>query len=138
MVRRQPPSPLSPSPTWAPPDSEPPADQSTRARTQGPRAHHGRPLRVVRPSCLPGAPQLHQLTLRRPGRGREEETKVVDPAVYASAAREGIVTCLAFGTSIPKKWAKPDGTVFGGVKVDEWDGLCVAHLLASPLDGRLR
>ncbi|TNY17247.1 putative acyl-CoA dehydrogenase [Rhodotorula diobovata] len=52
----------------------------------------------------------------------EEETKVVDPAVYASAAREGIVTCLAFGTSIPKKWAKPDGTVFGGVKVDEWDG----------------
>ncbi|BGP42559.1 hypothetical protein JCM10450v2_006664 [Rhodotorula kratochvilovae] len=52
----------------------------------------------------------------------EEETKVVDPAVYAAAARDGIVTCLAFGASIPKRWAKPDGTVFGGVKVEEWDG----------------
>ncbi|GAA5928438.1 hypothetical protein JCM3775_000611 [Rhodotorula graminis] len=52
----------------------------------------------------------------------EEETKTVDPAVYKAAADAGIVTCLAWGTRIPKKWAKPDGTVFGGVKVEEWDG----------------
>ena len=60
----------------------------------------------------------------------EEETKTVDPAVYRAAAAAGIVTCLAWGTRIPKKWAKPDGTVFGGVKVDEWDGLCVSSLLS--------
>lgn len=58
----------------------------------------------------------------------EEETKVVDPKVYADAAKQGIVTCLAFGTKIPKKWANKDGTVFGGIKVEEWDGLCVAAL----------
>ncbi|GAA5990047.1 hypothetical protein JCM11641_001486 [Rhodosporidiobolus odoratus] len=52
----------------------------------------------------------------------EEETKVVDPAVYAQAAKDGIVACLAWGNRVPKQWAKPDGTVFGGVKVDEWDG----------------
>ncbi|GJN93482.1 hypothetical protein Rhopal_006539-T1 [Rhodotorula paludigena] len=52
----------------------------------------------------------------------EEETKVVDPKVYADAAKQGIVTCLAFGTKIPKKWANKDGTVFGGIKVEEWDG----------------
>lgn len=53
----------------------------------------------------------------------EEETKTVDPKVYQQAADDGIVTCLAFGTKIPRKWAKQDGTVFGGVKVEEWDGL---------------
>lgn len=53
----------------------------------------------------------------------EEETKVVDPKVYQKMADDGIVTVLAFGSKIPKKWAKPDGTVFGGVKVEEWDGL---------------
>ncbi|GAA5915837.1 hypothetical protein JCM5296_000697 [Sporobolomyces johnsonii] len=52
----------------------------------------------------------------------EEETKVVDPAVYRQMADDGLLVCLAFGAKIPKKWAKPDGTVFGGVKVDEWDG----------------
>lgn len=53
----------------------------------------------------------------------EEETKVVDPAVYQQAAKDGIVTCLAFGAKIPKKWAKQDGTVFGGIKAEQWDGL---------------
>ncbi|GAA5972624.1 hypothetical protein JCM21900_006766 [Sporobolomyces salmonicolor] len=52
----------------------------------------------------------------------EEETKVVDPAVYRQMGDDGLLICLAFGAKIPKKWAKPDGTVFGGVKVDEWDG----------------
>ncbi|GAA5958409.1 hypothetical protein JCM8115_002457 [Rhodotorula mucilaginosa] len=52
----------------------------------------------------------------------EEETKVVDPAVYQQAAKDGIVTCLAFGAKIPKKWAKQDGTVFGGIKAEQWDG----------------
>jgi hypothetical protein len=33
--------------------------------------------------------------------------------VYQQAAKDGIVTCLAFGAKIPKKWAKQDGTVFG-------------------------
>jgi hypothetical protein len=53
----------------------------------------------------------------------EEETKVVDPKVYKAMADEGILTVLAFGAKIPKKWAKSDGTVYGGVKVEEWDGL---------------
>lgn len=61
----------------------------------------------------------------------EEEKKTIDPAVYQQAAKDGLLTCLAFGTKIPRKWAKPDGTVFGGVKVDEWDGLCV-HSRAVP------
>ncbi|GAA5891544.1 hypothetical protein JCM6882_004505 [Rhodosporidiobolus microsporus] len=52
----------------------------------------------------------------------EEETRTVDPAVYKQAAKDGIVACLAWGASIPKEWAKEDGTVFGGVKVEEWDG----------------
>ncbi|GAA5825945.1 hypothetical protein JCM11251_000063 [Rhodosporidiobolus azoricus] len=52
----------------------------------------------------------------------EEETKTVDPAVYQQAAKDGIVTCLAWGASIPREYAKEDGTVFGGVKVEEWDG----------------
>jgi hypothetical protein len=56
----------------------------------------------------------------------EEETRTVDPAVYKAAADAGIVMCLAFGARIPKEWAKEDGTVFGGVKVEEWDGLCAA------------
>lgn len=55
----------------------------------------------------------------------EEETKVVDPAVYAAAAKAGIVMCLAFGAKIPKEYANKDGTVFGGVPVEDWDGLCV-------------
>ncbi|BGP19078.1 hypothetical protein JCM10213v2_007165 [Rhodosporidiobolus nylandii] len=52
----------------------------------------------------------------------EEETKVVDPAVYEAAAKDGIVAALAWGAKIPKKWAKEDGTVFGGVRAEEWDG----------------
>jgi len=52
----------------------------------------------------------------------EEETKCVDPKVYQQMADDGLLVVLAFGTKIPKKWAKPDGTVFGGVKVEEWDG----------------
>ncbi|GAA5879772.1 hypothetical protein JCM8547_007574 [Rhodosporidiobolus lusitaniae] len=52
----------------------------------------------------------------------EEETKVVDPRVYEQAAKDGIVACLAWGAKIPKQWAKEDGTVFGGVKVEDWDG----------------
>lgn len=63
----------------------------------------------------------------------EEETKVVDPAVYRQMGDDGLLICLAFGAKIPQKWAKPDGTVFGGVKVDEWDGLCVSiDLLRQP------
>lgn len=53
----------------------------------------------------------------------EEETKCVDPKVYQQMADDGLLVVLAFGTKIPKKWAKPNGTVFGGVKVEEWDGL---------------
>ncbi|GAA5938284.1 acyl-CoA dehydrogenase family protein [Sporobolomyces koalae] len=52
----------------------------------------------------------------------EEETKVIDPKVYQEMARVGLLTVLAFGHKIPKKWAKPDGTVFGGVRAEEWDG----------------
>ncbi|GAA5836683.1 hypothetical protein JCM3766R1_006990 [Sporobolomyces carnicolor] len=52
----------------------------------------------------------------------EEVTKVVDPAVYKRMGDDGILTVLGFRTKIPKKWAKPDGTVFGGVKAEEWDG----------------
>lgn len=55
----------------------------------------------------------------------EEVTKVVDPAVYKRMGDDGILTVLGFRTKIPKKWAKPDGTVFGGVKAEEWDGLYV-------------
>jgi hypothetical protein len=36
--------------------------------------------------------------------------------------KDGLLTCLAFGAKIPKKYAKEDGTVFGGVRVEEWDG----------------
>ncbi len=60
----------------------------------------------------------------------EEETKVVDPAVYQAAAEAGIVACLAWGSKIPKEWAKEDGTVFGGVKAEEWDGLCVVFFFS--------
>ncbi|GAA5898797.1 acyl-CoA dehydrogenase family protein [Sporobolomyces salmoneus] len=52
----------------------------------------------------------------------EEETLVVDPAVYRQMAKDGILTVLGFGTKIQKKYANPDGTVFGGVKAEEWDG----------------
>ncbi|GAA5867582.1 hypothetical protein JCM3774_001518 [Rhodotorula dairenensis] len=52
----------------------------------------------------------------------EEETKVVDPEVYQQAAKDGIVTALAFGAKVPQKWAKKDGTVFGGIKAEQWDG----------------
>ncbi|GAA5869287.1 hypothetical protein JCM16303_000416 [Sporobolomyces ruberrimus] len=52
----------------------------------------------------------------------EEETKVIDPKVYQQMAKDGLLVVLAYGTKIPKKWAKPDGTLFGGVKVEEWDG----------------
>ena len=36
--------------------------------------------------------------------------------------KDGLLTCLAFGAKIPAKYAREDGTVFGGVKVEEWDG----------------
>ncbi|GAA6007196.1 hypothetical protein JCM10207_001542 [Rhodosporidiobolus poonsookiae] len=52
----------------------------------------------------------------------EEETKVVDPAVYAQAAKDGIVAALAWGARVPQEWAREDGTVFGGVKAEDWDG----------------
>ncbi|GAA6058661.1 hypothetical protein JCM10212_004072 [Sporobolomyces blumeae] len=52
----------------------------------------------------------------------EEETKVVDPNVYEQMGKDGLLLCLAFGAKIPKKWANPDGAVFGGVKAEEWDG----------------
>ncbi|GAA6020388.1 hypothetical protein JCM11491_000334 [Sporobolomyces phaffii] len=52
----------------------------------------------------------------------EEETKVVDPNVYLQMAKDGLLTVLGFGTKVPKKWANKDGTLFGGVPVEEWDG----------------
>lgn len=61
-----------------------------------------------------------------------EEAKVVDPKVYAQLGKDGLLVCLAFGARIPKEYAKPDGTVFGGVKVEEWDGF---HDYVSPLLG---
>jgi len=42
--------------------------------------------------------------------------------VYRQMGKDGLLTCLAFGAKIPPKYANKDGTVFGGVKVDEWDG----------------
>lgn len=43
-------------------------------------------------------------------------------SVYKQMGKDGLLTCLAFGAKIPAEYAKADGTVFGGVKVDEWDG----------------
>lgn len=56
-----------------------------------------------------------------------EESKNIDPAVYQQAAKDGLLVALAFGARIPAKWARPDGTIFGGVKVEEWDGLYVSR-----------
>lgn len=52
-----------------------------------------------------------------------EENKTIDPAVYQEMAKAGLLTALAFGHRVPKKWAKKDGTVFAGVKAEDWDGL---------------
>lgn len=52
-----------------------------------------------------------------------EEKKMIDPAVYQEMAKAGLLTALAFGHRVPKKWAKKDGTVFAGVKAEDWDGL---------------
>ncbi|KAK4052689.1 hypothetical protein OIV83_001976 [Microbotryomycetes sp. JL201] len=51
-----------------------------------------------------------------------EENKQIDPKVYEQMGKDGLLVALAFGRKVPAKWAKPDGTVFGGVKADEWDG----------------
>lgn len=51
-----------------------------------------------------------------------EEDGKIDPAVYAQLANDGLLVAVAFGTRVPAEWAKKDGTVFGGVKVEEWDG----------------
>ncbi|GAA6041517.1 hypothetical protein JCM8097_001918 [Rhodosporidiobolus ruineniae] len=51
----------------------------------------------------------------------EEETKVVDPEVYKQAGKDGLVAALAFGPRALKEYASKDGTVFGGVKAEEWD-----------------
>lgn len=53
----------------------------------------------------------------------EEETKIVDHKVYQKMGQEGILRALAFGRKVPKQYAKPDGTVLAGIKVEEWDGL---------------
>ncbi len=51
-----------------------------------------------------------------------EEAKTIDLDVYRQMGKDGLLTCLAFGAKTPAKYASEDGTVFGGVKVDEWDG----------------
>lgn len=60
-----------------------------------------------------------------------EENKTIDPAVYQEMAQAGLLTALAFGHRVPKKWAKKDGTVFAGVKAEDWDGLCVQLRVSS-------
>lgn len=52
-----------------------------------------------------------------------DEKGSIDPEVYQQMAKDGLLVALAFGTKVPAKWAKKDGTVFGGVTVEEWDGL---------------
>ena len=37
-------------------------------------------------------------------------------------AKVHLLVALAFGAHVPKEWAQPDGTVFGGVKAEAWDG----------------
>ena len=51
-----------------------------------------------------------------------DEAGKIDPAVYTKMGEAGITTALAFGARVPAKWTK-DGTVFAGVKAEEWDGL---------------
>lgn len=54
----------------------------------------------------------------------EEETKVVDPAVYRKMGDEGILRALAFGRTVPDRWTKNNsGTVLCGIKAKDWDGL---------------
>lgn len=53
-------------------------------------------------------------------------------------AKDGLLVALAFGAHVPAKWARKDGTVFGGVKAGEWDGfvsLTTRWVLSSGLDG---
>ncbi|KAL8287489.1 hypothetical protein RQP46_003347 [Phenoliferia psychrophenolica] len=53
---------------------------------------------------------------------RWEEDGKIDPAVYQQLAKDGLLVAFAFGAHVPKEWAQKDGTVFGGVKVEDWDG----------------
>lgn len=52
-----------------------------------------------------------------------DEKGSIDPATYQEMAKAGLLVPLAFGAKVPAKWAKKDGTVFAGVKAEEWDGL---------------
>ncbi|KAM0750684.1 putative acyl-CoA dehydrogenase [Meredithblackwellia eburnea MCA 4105] len=51
-----------------------------------------------------------------------EERGTIDHKVYEQMAKDNIIAALACGAKVPQKWARPDGTVFGGVKWQEWDG----------------
>ncbi|SGY15214.1 BQ5605_C013g07289 [Microbotryum silenes-dioicae] len=62
-----------------------------------------------------------------------EENREIDHSVYQQLAKDGLLVCLAFGTKIPKKWANAKGEVFGGIKVEQWDGFHDAILIDEML-----
>lgn len=76
-------------------------------------------------SCFPACSVAHldPLCHSRSVPYEWEEAKTIDPAVYQQLAKDGLLVPLVFGHRVPKKYAQKDGTVFGGVKAEEWDGL---------------
>lgn len=52
-----------------------------------------------------------------------EENRAINPDVYQAFAKAGLLAAFAFGPRVPLRWAQADGTVFGGVKAQDWDGL---------------